>query len=182
MENVPVEGGAIVAANHISYLDPPLLGAVISRKATFMARKGLFSIPVLGQAIKYAAIPVNRERTQPSTIKETVARLKGGELIVIFPEGRRSETGEMLKAKRGVGMIVGLSKVPVIPALIVGSDKVLPVDAKWLRRGRISVVFGRPIYYTPSVKEEGHVLHEETSERIMAAIKEMREQYADNYR
>lgn len=181
-ENVPKNGGAIVAANHISYLDPPLIGSVLPRNATFMARKGLFQIPVLRWMIKRAAFPVNRERTLPSTIKETVKRLKKGQLVVIFPEGRRSETGELLEAKRGIGMIASLSNAPVVPTLIVGSDKVLPVNARWLKRARITVIFGRPIYYTCGEREKGddtHRLQEEISNTVMTAIRGLKKQYGN---
>ena len=95
-ENVP-EGGVIIASNHISYLDPPLIGAVTPRRVTFMARKGLFEIPVLRSIIKPAAFPIDREKPRPSTIKEAIKRLRNGELLVIFPEGGRSETGKLLK-------------------------------------------------------------------------------------
>jgi 1-acyl-sn-glycerol-3-phosphate acyltransferase len=179
-ENIPLEGGVLVSANHISYLDPPLVGSLLPRRATFMARSGLFDIPVLGWIIKGAAFPVDREKTRPSTIKETVRRLKGGELIVIFPEGKRSDSGELMDAKRGVGMIASLSRVPVVPALIVGSDRALPVDAKWLKRARVTVVIGKPIYYnsiTEGKNYSGHELHEEISRRVMAAIKEMQSDY-----
>lgn len=179
-ENVPMEGGVLVAANHISYLDPPLVGSLLPRRATFMARKGLFDIPLLGWIIKGAAFPVDRERTRPSTIKETVRRLKNGELIVIFPEGRRNESGELMEAKRGVGMIGSLSRAPVVPALIVGSDRALPVNAKWLKRARVTLVIGKPIYYnsiTDGTNFSGHELHEEISNKVMAAIKEMQNNY-----
>ncbi|MBI4683229.1 MAG: 1-acyl-sn-glycerol-3-phosphate acyltransferase [Nitrospirae bacterium] len=180
IENIPMEGGVLVAANHISYLDPPLIGSILPRRATFMARKGLFEIPLLKWMIKSAAFPVDRERTRPSTIKETVRRLKSGELIVIFPEGRRNESGELMEAKRGVGMIGSLSRAPVVPALIVGSDRALPVNAKWLKRARVTVVIGEPIYYssiTEGTNYSGHELHEEISIRVMAAIKEMQNNY-----
>ncbi|RJR15779.1 MAG: 1-acyl-sn-glycerol-3-phosphate acyltransferase [Nitrospiraceae bacterium] len=179
-ENIPSEGGVLVAANHISYLDPPLVGSLLPRRATFMARHGLFDIPVLGWIIKGAAFPVDRERTRPSTIKETVRRLKSGELIVIFPEGRRNESGELMEAKRGVGMIGSLSRAPVVPVLIVGSDKALPVNAKWLKRAKVTVVIGKPIYYnsiTDGANYSGHELHEEISIRVMTAIREMQKKY-----
>lgn len=179
-ENIPTEGGVLIAANHISYLDPPLIGSILPRRVTFMARKGLFEIPVLGWMIKSAAFPVNRERTSPSTIKETVRRLKGGELITIFPEGRRSDSGKLMDAKRGVGMIVSLSKVPVVPTLIVGSEKALPVDAKWLKRARIIVECGKPIYYNSIEGIEnfsGQELQEKISIEIMNSIREMQKHY-----
>jgi 1-acyl-sn-glycerol-3-phosphate acyltransferase len=179
-ENIPPEGGVLIAANHISYLDPPLVGSVTPRRATFMARKGLFDIPVIGWMIKSAAFPVDRERTRPSTIKETVRRLKGGEIIVMFPEGRRSDSGELMEAKRGVGMIVTLSKVPVVPTLIVGSDRALPVDAKWLKRARITVEFGKSVDYTSIAngeKESSQELQEQISKYIMSVIREMQRNY-----
>lgn len=180
-ENIPAEGGVIIASNHISYLDPPLIGAALPRRGTFMARKGLFGIFMLGWFIKHYAFPVDREKTQPSTIKDAVRRLKNGELIVMFPEGRRSETGELLEAKRGIGMVASLSDVPVIPTLIMGSNKVLPIGAKWLRRARISIVFDRPICPSSKIKkqESRYDLYEKISKDIMFAIGEMKKHYAD---
>ncbi|RJQ42754.1 MAG: 1-acyl-sn-glycerol-3-phosphate acyltransferase [Nitrospiraceae bacterium] len=183
-ENVPLTGGVIIAANHISYLDPPIVGAVLPRRATFMARKGLFEMPILGWAIKQCAIPVDRQKTRPSTIKEAIRRLKAGEAVVLFPEGRRSETGELLEGKRGIGMLVSMSNVPVVPAFIIGSDQALPVDAKWLKRAKVTVVFGKPIYYTSIHKEAipADLLHDDISKTIMNAIREMKNNYASNSR
>lgn len=177
-EKIPEEGGVIIASNHVSYLDPPLLGAVAPRKATFMARKGLFHIPVLRWFIKQYAIPVDREKTLPSSIKEAVRRVKRGELLVIFPEGRRSETGSLLEGKRGVGMITSISKVPVVPALIIGSDKALPCGGKWLRRAKISVIFDKPIDVS-KIEGEGHTLYENMTKNIMYTIGELKKRYAD---
>ncbi len=176
-ENFPSKGGIIIAPNHISYLDPPIIGSVSPRRVTFMAKKALFDVTVLGSMIKHVAYPVDRDNPQPSTIKETIRRLKSGQVISLFPEGTRSETGELQEGKRGIGVIASLSKVPVIPALIVGSDKALPLGAKWLKKAKITVVFGKPIYYTSTVdgKEcRGHQLHDAISKKIMSAIKELK--------
>lgn len=182
VENIPLKGGAIIASNHLSYLDPPLLAAVLPRRATFMARRGLFHIPILGWFISHFAFPVDRERTLPSTIKEAVRRLKNGELIVIFPEGRRSETGELLEAKGGIGMLVRLSNVPVIPALIVGTDKALPIRAKWLKRAKILVAFDRPIYLSSTIDSNHHRLYKTIGGKVMSAIGELKARYGDNCR
>ena len=182
-ENIPSETGVIIAVNHISYLDPPIVGAVTPRRATFMARKGLFDIPLLGTIIRPAAFPIDREKPRPSTIKEAVKRLKNGELIVMFPEGGRSETGELLEAKRGISMIAGISKVPIVPTLISGSNMALPVDARWIKRAKITVVFDKPIYYTPEAEGKEHKkqnVQEHISNKIMAAIGEMKKDYENN--
>ncbi len=184
-DNVPAEGGVIIAANHISYLDPPLLGSVLPRVATFMARRGLFDVPVLGWMIKRAAFPVDREKPRPSTIKDAVRRLKKGELIVMFPEGGRNETGQLQEAKRGVGMIASISNVPIVPALIIGTDKALPVDAKWLKRNKILVIFGKPIYHKSLTENEDsppHLKHDKVSDNVMSAIKKLQKKYAEKKR
>jgi len=183
-ENVPLKGGVIIAVNHISYLDPPLIGAVLPRRAIFMARKGLFEIPILRWGIKQTAIPVDRKKTSPSTIKEAVRRLKSGEAVVLFPEGRRSETGELLEGKRGIGMVASLSKAPIVPAFVKGTDRALPVNARWLKRARITVVFDKPIYYTLTHEENYpvHLSYEDISRKIMTAIGELKRCYADNGR
>ncbi len=178
IENIPMVGGGIIASNHISYLDPPLISAVVPRKVTFIARKGLFGIPLLGWFIKHYAFPVDRKRTHPSTIKEAIRRLRSGELLALFPEGRRSETGEFLEPKSGIGMIVCRADAPVIPTLIIGSNNALPVGARWLRRAKITILFDRPIYCSSTI-EKGKNVYEELSNMVMSAIKEMKRRYED---
>jgi 1-acyl-sn-glycerol-3-phosphate acyltransferase len=177
-ENIPETGGVLVASNHISYLDPPLIGAVLPRRATFLARKGLFDTPLIKWIVRRNAIPVDRQRPRPSTIKEAVRLLRSGELVVIFPEGRRSDTGALMEGKRGVGLIVRMSGVPVCPALITGADRVLPINARWIKRGAVNVRFGRPIHFgsTEAVDTASRAAdYEEISRTIMDAISALRE-------
>lgn len=171
-KNVPDKGGVIVAANHVSYLDPPVIGAALKRRATYMAKQELFKIPLIGIFVKSFSFPVNRDRPQPSTIKEAVSRLKEGELIVIFPEGGRSVDGSLLDAKRGVGIIAAISRMPVVPALIEGTEKALPAGRKFLRPAKIKVIFGNPI----EVKKEEKDRHfqEGISRDIMEIIKKLK--------
>jgi len=171
-ENVPMKGGVIVAANHASYLDPPVIGMALKRCPTYMAREGLFRIPILGVFIGLFSFPVRRGRPQPSTIKEAVARLKRGELIVMFPEGGRSVNGSLLDAKRGVGVIAGMSRMPVIPTLIIGTEKALPVGAKFLRPAKITVIFGKPMVIDRL--ETNKQYEERISRDIMEAIKNLK--------
>jgi len=182
-ENVETEEGAIIAPNHISYLDPPIVGAVLPRNATFMARKGLFKVPVLKWLICRAAFPVDRDKPRPSSIKDAVKRLKNGELLVMFPEGTRNETGELGEAKRGITMIASLSRAPIVPTLIMGTEKALPVGAKWIKRARITVVFGRPIHYTFTKDKKDHpgnALQVDLGNTIMSAIGQLKEEYGNN--
>lgn len=86
----------------MSYLDPLVIGIALKRRATYMARQGLFKIPLLRTFIKAFCLPVNRGRPQPSTIKEAVKRLKQGKLIVMFPEGGRSVDGNLLDARGNI--------------------------------------------------------------------------------
>lgn len=181
IENIPLEGGVIIAANHVSYLDPPLIGSVLPRRGTFIAMKELFDMPVLGSVIRHYAFPVEEGATRPSVIKKTISRLRAGELIVIFPEGQRSVTGNLLKAKRGIGMLASLGNVPVVPAFIAGANIALPFNAKWLRRASISVVFARPVYPVMDEdsenKNEGY---EKISIQVMSSIREIKEKHGDN--
>ncbi len=170
-ENVPEKGGVIVAANHVSYLDPIVIGVALKRRATYIAKQELFKVPLLGIFVKSFSFPVDRDRPHPSTIKEAVNRLKQGELIVMFPEGGRSVDGNLLDAKRGIGMIATISRSPVVPALIEGTNNALPTGRKILRPSKIRVIFGNPI----EVKEEKDKHSQERiSKDIMEAIRSLK--------
>jgi 1-acyl-sn-glycerol-3-phosphate acyltransferase len=143
-ERVPGEGGVIVAANHESYLDPPVLGAALRRRATFMAKEELFRIPVLGRVIKLWSLPVRRGSPRPSVIKDAVRVLREGGLVVIFPEGGRHSGGNT-DLKRGMEMLARLSGATVVPAFIEGTGRVLPVGSVIVRPSKIRVFFGRPV-------------------------------------
>lgn len=172
-ENVPEKGGVIVATNHTSYLDPLVIGCAIrKRQATFMARHGLFKIPLIGMFVKTFSFPVDRDKPKPSTIKEAVNRLRKGELIVMFPEGSRSRDGNLLDAKRGAGILAEVAKAKVVPAFIEGTYTALPVGAKFIRLSRIRVIFGNPI----EIKGEktGRDFQEKIGNDIMEAIRSLK--------
>ncbi|MBI3353445.1 MAG: 1-acyl-sn-glycerol-3-phosphate acyltransferase [Nitrospirae bacterium] len=177
--NIPKKGGVIIASNHVSYLDPPFVGCVISRRVNYMARDDLFRNPVFAWILrKWKAFPVKRGTGDSGAIKEAVRRLKKGEPMLLFPEGTRSRDGRLREGKAGVGMIVALSGAKVVPAYIKGSEEVLPRDSKRLRFKKVIVSFGKPIDFTGMIEENrgNKDLYSDISKRIMEGIAELKEE------
>ena len=155
-ENIPRAGGIIVASNHLSYLDIPLLAYSIGRDADYMAKKELFSIPGLGLLIRtLGAFPVDRERLDRSTIREAIKRLKSGKVLVIYPEGTRSPNGRLQPAKPGVGMIVRMTGATVVPVAVTGTDNALPRGSWMIRRAHITIEFGKPLDFSSMIENTG---------------------------
>lgn len=174
-ENIPSKGGVILAPNHISYLDPPAAGAGIRRQVRFMAKLELFKIPVLGFLIRnVGAFPVKRGTADRHALKKAIDLLQQGELVCLFPEGKRSETGEPLDAELGIGMIALRSKAPVVPTAIIGTTSVLPFDSPLPRFGRIRIYYGNPITFDHLYdKASDRAAIEEVGETVMKHIKEL---------
>ncbi|GBE36226.1 1-acyl-sn-glycerol-3-phosphate acyltransferase [bacterium BMS3Bbin07] len=173
-ENIPAEGEVIIAANHLSHLDPPLIGVCIKRRAVFMAKSSLFHVPVIGWFVRRLSIPVDRDTARPSTIKEAVRQLKEGRVLVMFPEGTRSRDGDVGGGKRGVAMIAALSHARVVPALIEGTERALPAGAGFLRPTKVRVTFGRPIEYSGA--ETSKSFQQRITGEIMDRIRELKQE------
>ena len=136
--NVPPTGGLIVAANHISNFDPPILGIAVPRPVSYMAKKELFRIPVLGVVISHLnAFPVDRQAGGTAAIRASIRMLKEGRCVGIFPEGGRNVTGAN-EEKAGAAFLAAASGAPVVPAAIVGTRKLRPF-------ARVTVAFGEPL-------------------------------------
>lgn len=170
LENVP-EGPCIVAANHRSHLDPPVLNSVLPRPLVFLAKEELFK-PPLGWFLKHMrAIPVRR-RGDFEVLKISLDLLNKGLQIGIFPEGTRAQPGKFLKPKAGVGILAVKSGVPVVPVLIEGTDRSLPRGAKFPRPfGDIRVRIGQPLVFKDS--DDSPRGYREVAERIMQRIQEL---------
>lgn len=137
-EHMPRSGPVIVACNHVSYFDPPVLGTASPRRIQYMAKEELFRIPVLGRAIHaVGAYPVDRKGSATGAIKRSVEVLRAGGVIGIFPEGGRNVTGSA-QARAGVALLASLANAPVVPARLTGTD-----EAKRLQPFR--VYFGKPL-------------------------------------
>lgn len=121
-ENVPTEGGVILAANHLSNWDPPFLAAFIQRPVSYMAKQELFEIPIFGTVIRWLfAFPVRRGAADRSAVKAALQELKAGRCVGIFPEGTRSKDGQVHHFGAGVALLAAMSGMPVVPAAISGT-------------------------------------------------------------
>ena len=144
-ENVPKTGGVLLVANHQSFLDPPLLGVQLRRKASFLAKSGLFVNPVFGWVIRNCnAFPVRQGEGDVGAVKETIRRLQEGHMLTVFPEGGRTEDGELQPILNGAALVVRKAGVPIVPVVVDGSFKAWPKHRKLWQRHPVRVLFGKP--------------------------------------
>ncbi len=137
----------IVAANHSSNLDPPLVGMIFMEyQVDFMAKVELFNPPIMAAWSKLVGcIPVDRGKSSVKAMREAIRRLKNGRIVGIFPEGTRSTEGDIREAKRGTGFLIAKAEVPVVPCYIKGSGKAFPKGGGVRRGTQIEVHVGEPI-------------------------------------
>ncbi len=175
--NIPKEGPFLIAANHASHLDPPFIGAQVPRQIAFFARKSLWKGGVGSWWMDHVGcIPVEREGGDVNAIKRVLQTIQSGKALILFPEGTRSDDGELQPAKAGVGLIACKTSVPVLPVRIFGSQHAFG-KGRPLRPGTpVSIVFGRPIPPADyDHRSDGKERYQRASERIMAAISELKE-------
>lgn len=173
-ENLPARGAFLIAANHASFIDPPVVGALVPRQICFFARKTLWKKGLASWWLDaVGTIPVDRDGGQDvSALKRVLRALKDNKGLILFPEGTRSPDGQLHAPKAGVGFIVCKSQVPVVPVRIFGSFEAFGRGVKFPRLGtRVSVVFGPPIppaiYDDPSAGKERYQV---ASQRIFDRI------------
>ena len=169
VDNIPREGGVIIASNHRSNYDPPLVGcAIFSRPVYFLAKKGLFTNSTVSWVLRsVCAIPVNTDNPDIKTMKIFINLLKERRAVMVFPEGKRSKTNEFLPAYPGVGYLSIRANVPVVPALITGTHE--SMLNHFLRKTPFTLKFGSPIY--PSYDRATTKNARELTEKIMERIK-----------
>ena len=169
-----MEGPVILASNHASFLDPPLIGSSVPREACFLARESLFTIPLLGSLIRVInAVPVDRDGKSPRGLKAILDRLKEGRPVVLFPEGTRTDDGSLLPARSGVGLAVVKSGAPVVPIRIFGSFEAYSRKMRFPRPCRITVVYGKPIDFSSEIaraKAEGKEALKELYPKVAVTI------------
>jgi 1-acyl-sn-glycerol-3-phosphate acyltransferase len=175
-ENWPAVGGGLVCANHQSYFDPPLIGLTCDRRMNYLARDTLFRVPGLAQLIWFLdAIPIDREGGGLAGLKETLRRLKGQELVLIFPEGTRTHDGEVAPLMPGFIAVARRSRVPLVPVAIDGAYQAWPRTAKFPRPTRLAVVIGPPILPSEVAELSDEDLLAELEQRILTCHAQARE-------
>jgi len=176
-KNVPKKGAFIFVSNHVSYLDPIILGTSVYRSLNYMARENLFSTPRMAWAMRGVhAFPVKRSKGDLKAIKQALAILKENKPLVIFPEGTRSKDKNLKRGKPGVGFIVSKAKVPVVPAYIEGSFDALPRNVKTLKRRPIKIYIGEPIKFdTVTTAKRDKEIYQKISDEVMDRIAALKE-------
>ncbi|MEI6861521.1 MAG: lysophospholipid acyltransferase family protein [Verrucomicrobiota bacterium] len=175
--NVPRTGPFLLAANHASFLDPPLIGCHVLRPIAYFARKTLWKPgPAAWWLDAVGCIPVDRDGSDVAAIKNVLRALTAGRALVLFPEGTRSADGVLQTPKAGVGLLACRAQVPVVPTRIFNSHRALGRDGALHLGTPVSVVYGRslmPADYDDPVK--GKARYQHASEKIMSAIAALRE-------
>jgi 1-acyl-sn-glycerol-3-phosphate acyltransferase len=180
-ERVPETGPVILASNHASFIDPPLVGAGLKRGINYLARESLFRFPGVGALLhSWQAVPVDREGGGAAGLKAILDRLLAGGGIILFPEGTRTSDGQLQPARSGIGLVVVKSAAPVVPVRVFGTYAAYGRHIKFPRPRRISVKYGEPMLFKASRAEAKNCskprlkeLYQEIANEIMAAIAQL---------
>jgi 1-acyl-sn-glycerol-3-phosphate acyltransferase len=177
-ERVPVHGPVILAANHASYLDPPLIGSGLPRAINYLARESLFRFPGFGAYLRALnCVPVDRDGAGAAGLKGILDRLHAGGAVILFPEGTRTADGQLKPARSGIGLTVIKSDAPVVPVRVFGTFAAWSRDMKLPRPRRVMVKYGEPLDFR-ALREEAKTcpkprlkaIYQEIADQIMAAI------------
>ena len=177
-ERVPLTGPVILAANHASFIDPPLVGAGIKRDINYLARESLFRFPVVGWVLhKWNSVPVDREGGGAKGLKAILDRLLAGGAIILFPEGTRTRDGKLQPARSGIGLTVIKSTAPVVPVRVFGTYEAFGRHMRVPHPHRIMVKYGKPMFFE-KLREEAKTcskprlkeIYQQVADEIMAEI------------
>jgi 1-acyl-sn-glycerol-3-phosphate acyltransferase len=177
-ERVPLSGPVILASNHASFLDPPLVGAALSRPLNYMARDTLFRFPGIGWLLRqWQAVPVDREGGGAAGLRKILEALDADRAVIVFPEGTRTRDGQLQHARSGIGLMVLKSKAPVIPVRVFGTFDAYGRTARFPKPCRVAVKYGKPLYFV-ALRQEAQSctktrlkeIYQQAADEIMAAI------------
>lgn len=166
--NIPASGAFIIAANHLSWTDIPLVPLFLRRKVVYMAKEEYFSSRLRWLVRFLGAFPVKRGEGDRQALRTAEEQLKKGNILIIFPEGTRSKTRTLAKAHAGMGMIALRTGVPVVPVAIWGSEGVLKKFAP-----RVTISYGEPIVLKPKGTKITREDIDNATNEVMVHIAEM---------
>ncbi|HTY87801.1 MAG TPA: lysophospholipid acyltransferase family protein [Candidatus Acidoferrum sp.] len=177
-ERVPETGGVILASNHASFLDPPLVGSGLHRGINYLARESLFRFPGMGALLRsWQSVPVDRDGGGAAGLKAILDRLLDGGGIILFPEGTRTWDGKLQPARSGIGLVVIKSNAPVVPVRVFGTYEAYGRHIKIPRPRRVAVKYGRPMLFEKLRAEAKNCskarlkeIYQEVADEIMTAI------------
>jgi 1-acyl-sn-glycerol-3-phosphate acyltransferase len=191
LENLPASGGAIIAGNHLSVIDSFLMPLVLDRRVYFLAKSDYFTGKGLkGRLIRWfflgvGQLPMDRSGGEKSSqsLDAALQKLQEGQFIGIYPEGTRSPDGKMYRGRTGVARMVLDARVPVIPCVMVDTEKIMPIGKRLPRVGRIGIIFGEPIDFSRYYNLEGDrfVLRSITDEIMVTLNRISDQEYVDVY-
>lgn len=176
-ERINRTGAFILAANHISHFDPPIIATVVRRKVDWMAMAEFFPYPVLGHVLRaIECLPADRHRADRAIIRDAIDRLKRGRIVGMFPEGGiRDGSRSVLEGaplRPGVSTLAHIAKVPILPCVILGCDR-LYAKANWLplRRTPVWLAFGEPVPQFPELDKAA--ARTRTEQELAAAFRNL---------
>ncbi|MFN0064950.1 MAG: lysophospholipid acyltransferase family protein [Chlamydiales bacterium] len=173
------KGAAIIACNHASFFDPPLIGASLYPQIPFfLARDTLFKKPIFSFFLgRFRALPVKRGKENAAIFRMVLDTVKRGKKVTLFPEGTRTPTGKLLPAQPGIGLMVMRAGCRVIPMYVAGSYDIWNCHAQKPRyRGKIALVIGRSMEFT-QLKGDKREVQQQISDRIMEKIAQLEQWY-----
>jgi 1-acyl-sn-glycerol-3-phosphate acyltransferase len=177
-ERVPTTGPVILASNHASFLDPPLVGACLHRGISYLARDTLFRYPVIGWLLHAVnVVPVDREGGGATGLRAIFDRLLAGDAIILFPEGTRTRDGKLHPARSGIGLVVIKSTAPVVPVRVFGTYEAFGKHVPFPLPHQLTVKFGPPMNFA-ELRTEAKTcskarlkeIYQQTADEIMAVI------------
>ena len=176
VEKLQFSGPAIIACNHISFLDPPMVGIAFDETIYSFARKTLFDHPIAGKILRsWQVLAVDRDKPDAASLKTTIRLLREGNKVLMFPEGTRSYDGVPQSAEAGVGLFIAKGRAPVLPVRLFGTFEAFPRGAKTLIPARVTLVVGD--LWQPDLKsyaETGKELYQALADEVMHRIDELR--------
>ena len=168
-EHLTRTGGGLLVCNHVSFLDPPLAGTPWPRPIHYLAREDLFQIPILSWWMRHChVVPTRRGPGSLYSLRRVIQLVKAGEIVLVFPEGTRSQTGQLQDPRGGVGFLIKMTGAPVYPCAIDGAFEAWPREARIPYPRKIRVLYGPPVTLPTDLSAE------ELSRRALALVDALR--------